>query len=100
MYVFSFVLFNCKAGSGSDMIDLYQNHCPNDLSQFYGVDRIDNEKFDIFAFRVKDKTTIKFDCEVRIFGTDENLPISCNGRRRRSAELVKKQKGRFEITLN
>mgnify|MGYP000747057091 CR=1 FL=1 len=85
------------------MIDLYHDHCPNDLSQYYGVEFVDNENFDIFAFRVKDLRTIKFDCEVRIYGKDEDLPNSCNGRRRRSTELLKeanrKQKGRFEINL-
>jgi len=83
------------------MIDFYQNHCPNDLSQYYGVEWVDNENFDIYAFRVKDLTTIKFDCEVRIYGQDEELPVNCNERRRRSTELVKEakrnKKGRFKI---
>jgi len=80
------------------MIDIYDGHCPNELSKYYGVDRIDAESFNIYAFRVKNLTTIKFDCEVRIYGKDEDLPISCDGRRRRSAELDEKRpKGRFEI---
>jgi len=84
------------------MIDLYDDQCPNELSQFYGLDRIDNENFNIYAFRVRDMTTIKFDCEVRIYGKDEDLPVSCNGRRRRSTKHFKQAngpKGRFEINF-
>jgi len=93
--IFSFVLFNCKAGSGSNMIDLYQDHCPNDLSKFYGVERVDDVGFNIYVFRVQDKTTIKFDCDVRIYGQDEVLPAGCTAsvRRRRSTETAKNVKG-------
>jgi len=77
------------------MIDLYDDHCPNEASKFSGVERVDDIGFNIYAFHVRDRTTIKFDCDVRIYGQDEALPPECTTivRRRRSNAVTKKVKG-------
>jgi len=81
-----FALFDCKASSGGNDVLLYDDHCPNAVSQRVNMEWIDYTTFDISVFKLSNQNSLTFSCLVKLYPEENLLPASCanDGRKRRA----------------
>ena len=108
--VFSYVLSDCKASSGSDEVSLYDGYCPNAGSKLVKLSKTNRVEFGLNLFRIGSSTSLTFTCTVSVFPvsqtpsaattcTGEYVAGGGGGRRRRSSDSETKGQDEVEVTV-
>lgn len=84
-HIFSFTLYNCSVGANKLFKPLYTEWCPDGetYATVFNLEWISFTSFYINIFQIWGANHLTFECEVRAYGNDADLPESCDTRRRK-----------------
>ena len=87
------------------MFDVYNEYCPDKTyASLLRIEWVSLTSFDVNIFQVKEADYLTFECEVRAYGNDEDLPPPCTSQRRKRRAVddmatMTRDKGTFYIFI-